>query len=185
MKSIRSYPPLRFRAQSELYWEASECCLINADLLARYPGIETQIFVNPFVRVAYDLGTWRWQPRLQWFERMFVPLQYFVNLANVKPEFNPRRSEIVGRPNVQRQWVYDRADLNGETMRNLPANALAKEDLTGSWESVKGIAAPGGFCGQRRLFVMKTNLQKANMGSTGKNWEWGPFPDNNWREVSA
>ena len=36
---------------------------------------------------------------------------------------------------------------------------------------VNRIADAGGFCGQRRMFVMKDDLEKANSNGWGKNWE--------------
>lgn len=32
-------------------------------------------------------------------------------------------------------------------------------------------AAPGGFCGQRRMFVIKEDIESANRDGWGKNWE--------------
>jgi hypothetical protein len=171
MELVQPASPLRFRAQSGLFWEAAECCLINADILARYPGIESQMFVNPYVRVAYGPGTFRWQPIIQRFERMFLPGQSLLSWSGLSLEHNPRRTEVVGRPTVVRQWQYDRADLNGQKMRNLSGDPFAEIFLTGRWASIEEIAKPGGFCGQQRLFVMKSDLHKANAGDTGKNWE--------------
>ena len=48
--------PLRFRAENDTYWNASECCLIHADLTAvssTHEG-QTGIFMNPYIRVAYS-----------------------------------------------------------------------------------------------------------------------------------
>jgi len=36
---------------------------------------------------------------------------------------------------------------------------------------VAEVAKPGGYCGVRNLFVMVGDLEKANRGNTGKNWE--------------
>ena len=51
---------------------------------------------------------------------------------------------------------------------------VATDRLRGGWEMVEAIAQPGGFCGQRRLFLMKKDLKKAN--GEDKNWEKGSFP---------
>lgn len=64
---------------------------------------------------------------------------------------------------------------NGEKMRDLEMK-IRPERLDGKWEMVEERAMPGGFCGQRRHFLMKKNLEKANEGREGKNWEKGPFP---------
>jgi hypothetical protein len=167
-------PPLRFRHQSELYWEESECCLLNADLAARRGPEETKIFLNPYVRVAYGEWGWWWLPFVRRFERAFSILQYCVSKV-AYPEFNPRRMEVPGQPSTQLRWVYDDDSLNGEMMRNLSMR-VEKDKLRGRWEMVEEIAEPGGFCGQRRLFLMKKDLEKANGNSRGKNWEKGPFP---------
>jgi hypothetical protein len=53
LHSERNVNPLRFRAQSDLFWEASECCLLAADVQHR--NREAKIFLNPFVRVIYTI----------------------------------------------------------------------------------------------------------------------------------
>lgn len=167
-------PPLRFRHQSELYWEESECCLVNADLAARRDPEETKIFLNPYVRVAYGKRGWWWLPFVRRFEHVFSILQYCVSKV-AYPEFNPRRVEIPGRPSTQLRWVYNDDSFNGEMVRNLSMR-VEKDRLEGRWKMVEEIAEPGGFCGQRRLFLMKKDLKEANGNYRGKNWEKGPFP---------
>ncbi len=53
-------PPLRFRgiddSLADLHLEASECCLIHAD---NYLAAEKGVWLNPNVRVGYDLGAYR------------------------------------------------------------------------------------------------------------------------------
>ena len=169
-----SEEPLRFRHQSELYWEESECCLLNSDLAARRGKNEVKIFLNPYVRVAYGAITWGLLPLVRRFERVFSILQYCVSKVGY-PEYNPRRSEIPGQPSTQLRWVYDDESFNGEVMRNLSMR-IEKDRLGGRWEMVEEIAEPGGFCGQRRLFLMKKDLENANKDSRGRNWEKGPFP---------
>jgi hypothetical protein len=165
--------PMRFRHQKELYWEASECCLINADLAARTLE-ETKIFLNPYIRVAYDAHSWSWMPFTQRVERVFKILQYFVSVIGY-PEFNPRRLEIPGQPSSEKRWVYDSSALNGESMRDQNIE-VPKEHMSGSWMSTEEVAMPGGFCGQRRLFVMMPDFSEANKEQTGRNWEKGMWP---------
>jgi hypothetical protein len=174
----QNFSPLRFRHQSDIFWEASECCLLNADLQARYPGIDTGMFVNPFVRVAYDHGTWMWQPFIQRFERGLTIIEWVIDKLHVAYDFNPRLNQIVGQPTTVWKWVYDIPALNGERVRNTAEDRalglsfpLSKEQTTGGWKLVEEIAEPGGYCGQERIFVMLNDLQKANRGDTGKNWE--------------
>jgi hypothetical protein len=166
-------PTLRFRHESELYWEASECCLIHADLEARKES-GFKIFLNPYIRVAYDAHSWSWMPFTQRIERTFKILQYVVSAIGY-PEYNPRRLDVAGEISSQKRWVYGENSLNGEAMRNQSVDILSK-DLSGSWQMTEEIAKPGGFCGQRRLFVMKPDLKTANKKGRGKNWEKGPFP---------
>lgn len=170
----REQGPLRFRHQSEIYWEESECCIINADLAQRTDPENAKIFLNPYVRVAYTKGVWDWLPVITRFERVFRILQYGVSKVGW-PEFNPRRTEVVGTGSAQLRWVYDEEGLNGEKMRDLDT-WVEKKELRGKWEMLEETTLPGGFCGQRRLFLMKKDLKKANEEGEGKNWEKGPFP---------
>jgi hypothetical protein len=170
--------PLRFRHQSELFWEASECCLLNADLLARSPEISIQLFLNPYIRVAYDWKTWVVQPWLQRFERGFATMEFVADVLALGWDFNTRRTEVVGRPTVIRKWVYDNPALNGETRRNHTVDMglglqfpLSPEQTRGEWKLGEQVAEAGGFCGQRTLFVMMSDLEKANSGKSGRNWE--------------
>jgi hypothetical protein len=174
----QNYSPLRFRHQSDIFWEASECCLLNADLLARYPGIDSQIFINPFIRVAYDRGTWNWQPVIQRFERFFTVPQWFADKLRLAQHHNPRINQVVGRPSTVWKWAYKNPALNGEKRRNTFEDReldlsfpLTQDQMAGGWKKVVEIAEAGGYCGQEKVFVMLNDLQKANRGNTGKNWE--------------
>lgn len=64
---FRSRTLLRFRAEPELFWDASECCLIHADI-----GAPATTFVNPFVRVAYGESTFAWLALVRRVERLFA-----------------------------------------------------------------------------------------------------------------
>ncbi|KAK9786404.1 putative Cryptococcal mannosyltransferase 1-domain-containing protein [Seiridium cardinale] len=57
-------PEISFRDSKSDTWEASECCLIHADLAA-----ENATFVNSAVRVAYDEWTFSWLPLALGVER--------------------------------------------------------------------------------------------------------------------
>ena len=67
--------PLRFRAGLDLFWEASECCLIHDDLQKMSPVPKQHdgvgIFMNPFVRVAYASRTLWWLSTTRRFERLY------------------------------------------------------------------------------------------------------------------
>jgi len=53
--------PLRFRYELDPFWDASDCCLIHADLTylrhGRDSTHDSRIYTNPYVRVAYDSKT--------------------------------------------------------------------------------------------------------------------------------
>jgi hypothetical protein len=170
----KSVSALRFRHQHELYWEASECCLIHADLATRTES-EAKIFLNPYIRVTYNAHSWSWMPFTQKIERVFKILQYVVSNIGY-PEYNPRRLEVPGESSVQTRWIYKKESLNGEALRDLSAD-VPSQDLGGQWMDTRQTAHAGGFCGQRRLFVMKRDLRDANKQHSGRNWEKGVWPN--------
>lgn len=171
-RSNVTLPAIRFRSTSEPFWEASECCLIFADLEVRNailtasdpsssftPAIgEHRIFINPYVRVAYDEATWVWIPFIQRYERSFQFLQYIISTLIRLPVYNPRRTNTLGASVIDTVWTS-------------PAVAGEGKSHGGSFSSVSRLAEPGGWCGQRKMFVMKTDLGKANWKGYGKNWE--------------
>jgi hypothetical protein len=176
--------PLRFRHEPEPFWEASECCLLNADLALRPRGgsgsaTRNGAFVNPYVRVAYTTRTLRLQRVAQRFERAFAPAQRFLAARRwVAPEANPRRADVPGREALHRKWAYAaRPELDGERERavGFVEGGVGK----GEWRDVWETAAPGGFCGQRRLFVLLKDLAAANTAGTDKNWIKMPVPLDN------
>lgn len=158
---------VQFRGSNESFWEAAECCLLFADTEAQFglPDYHngTGVFINPYIRVAYTSTTWAWLPFFQRYERMFEYLQYIVSTIGY-PEFNPRRNHEGGELVQERVWVSD--------------TRLAEN---GSFELVTRTARPGGFCGQRRMFVMKENLEDANIKGMGKNWQKIPVPTGWWK----
>lgn len=107
--------PLRFRSERELTWDASECCLIHADILALPPltppstsrtdKYDSGIYLNPFVRVSYDKTSWRNINTTKRFERLFVLPQRIINKLLSMPDFNPRRLEVEGEIIKDRRWV--------------------------------------------------------------------------------
>jgi hypothetical protein len=167
-------PPLRFRSQGDLFWEASECCLLNADLASRNPGV--QIYLNPYIRVAYSPETWAWEPRLRRIERGLAIMQWWMSKLRVIYEYNPRRTHAPGTPVNRRVWQFERTDLNGQRMGRQPKEleGLGKAELKGKWVNLEDIAEPGGFCGQKRLFVLPADFERENAKvageSGGENW---------------
>jgi mannosyltransferase 1 (CAP59) len=178
--------PLRFRAQHDLFWEASECCLLNADFGARYP--DARIYLNPYIRVAYSPTTWFWEPRLRRIERGLAIMQWWMSKLRVIYEYNPRRTHEPGKTVRRRVWEFERGWLNGDKMGRgrKEMEDLKKEDLKGKWTDVEGIAEPGSFCGQKRLFVLLPDFEKANEKvageASGENWRRIPEPpDSKWK----
>ncbi|KAL8785299.1 MAG: hypothetical protein Q9213_003444 [Squamulea squamosa] len=94
--------PIRFRAETDLFWEASECCLVHADLLSvneqeqKLVTDDTGVYINPYIRVAYDTRTlwWLWLTRR--IEKLYIVPHYLVNHLVRMPRANPRRKEIRG-----------------------------------------------------------------------------------------
>lgn len=154
----RSGQPLRFRAEPDLFWDASECCLIHADLQQMSPAHEqhegVRIFMNPFVRVAYDSRTFWWLPITRRFERLYSIPHYLVNLLVGLPWYNPRRIEREGTRVQEKVWM--------------PNN---DSNVGGSFEEVSRIATGGGYCGMRALQVIKETPRKGE-----RNWEKLPVP---------
>ncbi|RYN16909.1 hypothetical protein AA0115_g12084 [Alternaria tenuissima] len=143
--------PLRFRHDNETFWEASECCLINADLQYRMSGkgrpAESRIYMNPFVRVAYDEKTLSWLSFIRRPEKLYAPihdiLNYFVGFPEKKARFAEEPGELV----TEKVWIYDH-----------PAAAFAQNateaDLEGHYEKQTRRAAPGGYCSSPNLLVI-------------------------------
>ncbi|MCJ1402021.1 hypothetical protein MMC11_005240 [Xylographa trunciseda] len=158
--SLQATDLLRFRYEPELFWESSECCLIHADMMARKPPLDemesTGIYINPFVRVAYKPTTYSWIPFITRHERFFAILQYIVSWL-FYPEHNPRRQDRAGEEVVRKMWNYD------------PTTGA------GGFQDVKVPATPGGYCGQKRLFVMLDVTNGTNKDGK-KNWEKIPVP---------
>jgi hypothetical protein len=169
--------PLRFRSEPEPFWDASECCLIHADILALPPfpsttradlvtpdkplGWEDGIFMNPYVRVAYDASTFSWIPFAKRFERLFSPLQQIITHLAHLPRWNYRRIDRDGVTYKDKRWVSNtqvksdggaierRATLNTGKKSN---EEWAKE---GHYEEFDRVGTRGGYCGVRQLLVLK------------------------------
>ena len=151
-RPFRAEQPLRFRASDELYWDASECCLIHADLAAAisiYDNGDLGIYMNPFIRVAYEQSTLDWLPFVQRFERLFAIPQWIVNHLVGLPWHNPRRTEEA-RSWVDREvWVQNYNFAEG-----------------GSYQTMSRKSKGDGFCGRRGLQLLKKDPQEGE-----KNWE--------------
>lgn len=150
--------PLRFRSEPDIYWEASECCLIHADIQGvtsslASPG-DVGIYQNPFVRVAYDSRSFWWLGFTRRFERLYSWPHFLVNSLVGLPWYNPRREEQRGAQSVEKVWIPNPGFSAG-----------------GSFQEVVRIATGGGYCGMRTLQLIKEIPRKGQ-----KNWETLPVP---------
>ncbi|KAL3419258.1 hypothetical protein PVAG01_09480 [Phlyctema vagabunda] len=168
--------PLRFRSEPEPFWDSSECCLIHADIMslpdASMPSSEhdTGIYMNPYVRVAYDARSFANIPFAKRFERLFAPLQAIITPLAHLPRFNTRRTEKEGEVIKDRLWV----SVKGQVIRALDKRAtLGSEGSWGEWEKrghyedFDRVANRGGYCGVRQLLVLKEGPLQEGEG----NWD--------------
>jgi hypothetical protein len=143
--------PLRFRYDEDTFWESSECCLINADLQLRSSGVsmpaDSNIYMNPFIRVAYDTKTLSWLSVSRRPERLYAMVHNLLNHIVGFPLPNERQFEEPGQEVTDTVWEYD------DYVKGLVYNATG-EDLKGHYAQVSRIAKPGGFCGGRQLLVI-------------------------------
>ncbi|KAK2861332.1 hypothetical protein FQN49_004314 [Arthroderma sp. PD_2] len=150
-----------FRHDPEPFWESSECCLIFADLEDQFGdgavANQTGVFLNPYIRVAYSHNTWKWLGFFRRYERIFANLQYILSWL-AYPENNPRRAHTPGQLVRENVWQGN-----------------ADSHLGGSFQMIERKALPGGYCGQRRMFVMEEDVEKANRNGM-KNWVKIPVP---------
>ncbi|CBF79468.1 glycosyltransferase family 69 protein [Aspergillus nidulans FGSC A4] len=150
---------LRFRASDDAHWEGSECCLIHADLqdvpIDPEEITDTGIYMNPFVRVAYDSSTLSWLRLTRRPERLYSFIHKFLNPLVGLPRFNPRRTEVLGQRVTETVWIPD-----------------GNNDGGGSFQEAKRIASNDGFCGRPGLQVIVENRKEGQAG-----WESIPIPN--------
>ncbi|KAH0293456.1 hypothetical protein KCU62_g1086, partial [Aureobasidium sp. EXF-3399] len=138
-------PPIRFRASADTFWDASECCLVHADIEAavnRSGSLSTGIYLNPYIRVAYSSRTLFFLRISRRFERLFAPFQKMLGVSLGLPTRNPRRIQEVGQQYEDVVWEYDDAAW------------LTTGNMSGGYRNVTRAALPGGFCGSRKLLVL-------------------------------
>lgn len=154
--------PLRFRYEEDPFWDASECCLIHADLTylrhGRNRTIDSGIFTNPYVRVAYDSRTLSWLPFTRRFERLYSVVHNILNHMIGMPYRNVRRLEQPGDEVVEKVWSWDKAGVG--------------KGIKGSYHEVKRIVSPGRFCGGRTLLVLNDDAKPGE-----KKWMTIPLPE--------
>ncbi|KAL4820375.1 cryptococcal mannosyltransferase 1-domain-containing protein [Aspergillus spinulosporus] len=144
--------PLRFRSGNELFWDASECCLVHADL-QQIPSVtetgaltdtdtkpDTGIYMNPFIRVAYDARSHAWLWTTRRIEALYPIMHDILSRLAGYPRANPRRAEIAGQAVHNEVWVADNRDAATPGM--------------GRFQTVERMASNDGFCGRRGLEVL-------------------------------
>ena len=159
-------PYVSFRASREIMWEASECCLVHADLsalTAQHPdewenpeNFDHGIYINPYIRVAYDVRTHSWLEFTRRFERLYPVVQNFVNWMVSRPPYQPRISDEPGQKVFRREWVFDGPETDSANRTQLSGPELMREITNfGHWEGVEATAEPGGFCGGRQSLLLR------------------------------
>ncbi|KAF2191863.1 glycosyltransferase family 69 protein [Zopfia rhizophila CBS 207.26] len=143
--------PLRFRYEEDPFWEASECCLIHADLTYLRHGrdftTDSGIITNSYIRVAYDSRTLSWLPYTRRVERLYSFVHNTLNHLIGMPFRNPRRLEEPGDEVVEKVWGWDKTG-------GKPAPDYSGNHPKGSYHDVKRVVGPGRFCGGRALLVL-------------------------------
>lgn len=158
--------PVSFRSLPELMWDASECCLVHADigvLTAQNPepwedpeNFDLGIYINPFIRVAYDTRSFSWLEFTRRFERLYSLVQGWVNWLVSRPPYQPRRAEEAGQTVLRNEWIFDGPNTDDIDRSKLSGKALTREIAKfGHWEEIEEIAGPGGFCGGRQSLQLR------------------------------
>ncbi|KAJ4401937.1 hypothetical protein N0V91_007591 [Didymella pomorum] len=149
--SLSRHAPLRFRYEEEIFWEASECCLINADLQYRRTGrgmpAESGIYLNPYIRVAYTEKTLSWLNFIRRPERLYSIIHDILNPMVGFPSPNSRLGDEPGQTVTDTVWEYD------DPARGFAHNATSA-DRAGHWAEITRTAKPGSYCGGPNLLVI-------------------------------
>jgi Cryptococcal mannosyltransferase 1 len=149
-----NFTGFRFRSEADLFRESAECCLVQADIQSPESD-DTGIYMNPYIRVAYDTRTLSWLGLSRRIERMYTPFQYMINIIVGLPRYNPRRAEQAWQEVQEKVWAPN---------STLPAG--------GSFKMIDRFARHDGFCGTTALQVLKEEQQPGE-----KNWEFIPVPN--------
>lgn len=136
-------PPVRFRSDPNASHYSSECCLVNADLDLVAGDENKGIFVNPFIRVAYDFRTLRWIGFSKRFEKLYAIPHRILNYLIHLPRPNMRILDT--QPQEVEQYVWGLTTLNNDSSGT----------IAGQYTSRKQTVSAGGFCGEERTVVMK------------------------------
>jgi hypothetical protein len=197
--------PLKFRSEPEPFWDSSECCLIHADIMSlpSFSGqsfgntlkdgdkYDTGIYMNPFVRVAYDSSSFKNIWIAKRFERLFALPQRIINHFAKMPRWNYRRMEQEGVRVPDKLWISIHSDtteleaihaaetLDFGSITNAGKHATVKRATLGKVQSKEYWAEQGyyvnynrtskrgGYCGVRQLLVVKEGPLEPGEG----NWD--------------
>ncbi|KAI6247445.1 hypothetical protein HI914_04535 [Erysiphe necator] len=194
IRSLNTKFPVRFRSESESFWDASECCLVHADIMAlpsfyslpvAVDNLNTGIFMNPYVRTAYSAQALAWIPFTKRFERLMAPIQLTINWFAKMPRYNYRRTEEPGQVIVDRVWVSYNTNQNATNkghgnsssyLRHSRSHSLGNPSTLwhqqGYYKNVERASKNGGYCGVRQLMVLKeAGYTHENNNKGGKNWD--------------
>ncbi|GLA10587.1 hypothetical protein AnigIFM62618_000184 [Aspergillus niger] len=159
--------PVQFRSEEDLFWESSECCLIHADIQS-WPSsssmdaqnvggedkVDSGIYMNPFIRVAYHPRSFSWLRITRRVERLYSVAHWLSSTAFGLPFYNPRRAEIPGEEVQETVWVEDESSEGG------------------SFSKVTRVANYDGYCGRWDLQVLSRREETGEGG-----WVSVPVPN--------
>jgi hypothetical protein len=156
---------VQFRSETELGWEYSECCLIHADIQnlnttsagAEKP-LSTAIYMNPYIRTAYDKWTFYLLDATARLERFLFPFHVLIDDYVGLPWFNERRT-------YEKQPIWKNVWSGNNRSR-----ALLEGD---NWEHRLLPADPGSFCGVKSMLIRRLAHETGN-GTDKASWETLP-----------
>ncbi|XWW97005.1 hypothetical protein V2A60_004985 [Cordyceps javanica] len=150
--------PIRFRYEPEIFADSCECCLFLADVstVAHNAGaIDTDTFLNPYVRVTYRPKLLPWILLSKRWERVWIPLQLLRTWMMGRPESNPHRTVQEGETFFEEVWVANRSLTAG-----------------GNWEMKERKGRNGLVCWGRMMHLMKLGGKRGG----DRNWERARIP---------
>ncbi|KAI9742599.1 MAG: hypothetical protein M1818_003740 [Claussenomyces sp. TS43310] len=164
--AAESWEPIRFRSEPQRLWDASECCLIHADIARPAPDgqdwedEDVGIYMNPYVRVAYESLTYDFLWLSKRLERLLIIPQQLLNWCAEMPRGNAHRQIVSNQVYPTRVWQSD--DVGASE---------GWEGGKGHYENSTRVAGKGGFCGVRQLLVWREMVEEGE-----KNWVKLPIP---------
>lgn len=147
-KDVDIDPPVRFRSDQNASHYSSECCLVNADLELTAGDKNMGIFVNPYIRVAYDSRSLAWIGFSKRFEKLYAIPHRILNYLIHLPRPNKRISET--QQQVVEHNVWSLTSLHQGSSGGISGEYVARG---------QNVSA-GGFCGVERTVVMKHDRKK-------------------------